>query len=105
MRREIVSEVCCDSLSKKWGMEMPVYKSITDVARRLTMATTLAVALTTGAFAAEPVKMGIVVFLSGPAAGPVGVPSRNAAEIVIEAINAGKLPRPTIPRAWAGRRS
>jgi branched-chain amino acid transport system substrate-binding protein len=79
---------------KKRGMEMPVYKSMTDVSRRLTVITTLAVALTTGAFAAEPVKMGIVVFLSGPAAGPVGIPSRNAAEIVIEAINAGKLPAP-----------
>jgi branched-chain amino acid transport system substrate-binding protein len=39
-------------------------------------------------------KLGIVVFLSGPAAGPFGVPARNAAELTIEAINAGKLPAP-----------
>jgi branched-chain amino acid transport system substrate-binding protein len=39
-------------------------------------------------------KVGIVAFLSGPAAGPFGVPARNAAELTIEAINAGKLPAP-----------
>jgi branched-chain amino acid transport system substrate-binding protein len=39
-------------------------------------------------------KVGIVLFLSGPAAGPFGVPARNAAELTIEAINAGKLPAP-----------
>ena len=41
-----------------------------------------------------PVKVGIVTFLTGPAASPFGVPSRNAAEIVIEALNAGKGPAP-----------
>lgn len=43
---------------------------------------------------AAPVKLGIVSFLSGPAAGPFGVPGRNGAEIVIEALNAGKAPAP-----------
>jgi branched-chain amino acid transport system substrate-binding protein len=43
---------------------------------------------------AAPVKVGIVSFLTGPAAGPFGVPGRNAAEIVIEALNAGKVPAP-----------
>jgi branched-chain amino acid transport system substrate-binding protein len=42
----------------------------------------------------KPVKIGIVTFLSGPAAGPFGVPARNAAELTIEALNAGKLPPP-----------
>ena len=41
-----------------------------------------------------PVKLGIVTFLSGPAASPFGVPGRNAAEIVIESLNAGKVPAP-----------
>ena len=44
------------------------------------------------AFAAAPasaqeaaaVKVGIVTFLSGPAASPCGVPARNSAEVVIE---------------------
>src|SRR5918912_518591 len=44
--------------------------------------------------AAAPVKLGIVSFLSGPAASPFGVPGRNGAEIVIEALNAGTVPAP-----------
>jgi len=43
---------------------------------------------------AAPIKLGIVSFLSGPAASPFGVPGRNGAEIVIEALNAGKAPAP-----------
>jgi branched-chain amino acid transport system substrate-binding protein len=41
-----------------------------------------------------PVRLGIVSFLSGPAASPFGVPGRNGAEIVIEALNAGTAPAP-----------
>ncbi len=44
--------------------------------------------------AAPPVKLGIVTFLTGAAAGPFGIPGRNAAEIMIEMINAGKVPAP-----------
>src|SRR5581483_4908745 len=40
------------------------------------------------------VKLGIVSFLTGPAASPFGIPGRNAAEIVIETLNAGKAPAP-----------
>src|SRR3979409_290585 len=43
---------------------------------------------------ATPIKLGIVSFLSGPAASPFGVPGRNGAEIVIEALNAGTAPAP-----------
>src|SRR5215470_20420528 len=32
-------------------------------------------------------KIGVVAFLSGPASGPFGIPSRNAAEIWIDKIN------------------
>ncbi len=39
-------------------------------------------------------KIGIVSFLSGAAAAPFGVPSRNAAEVLIEQINAGKAHAP-----------
>src|SRR5581483_12323718 len=38
------------------------------------------------------VKLGIVSFLTGPAAAPFGIPGRNGAEIVIEEMNAGKVP-------------
>ena len=44
--------------------------------------------------AAPTVKLGIVSFLTGPAASPFGIPGRNGAEIVIEALNAGKAPAP-----------
>lgn len=39
-------------------------------------------------------KIGVVSFLSGAAAGPFGIPARNAAELVIDAVNAGTLPAP-----------
>jgi branched-chain amino acid transport system substrate-binding protein len=41
-----------------------------------------------------PIKIGIVTFLTGPAAAPFGIPGRNATEILIESLNAGKLPAP-----------
>jgi branched-chain amino acid transport system substrate-binding protein len=44
--------------------------------------------------AAQTIKLGIVSFLTGPAAGPFGLPGRNAAEILIEELNAGTAPAP-----------
>jgi branched-chain amino acid transport system substrate-binding protein len=46
------------------------------------------------AAAPEPIKIGIVTFLTGPAAAPFGIPDRNGAEILIENLNAGKAPAP-----------
>ncbi|PHO04217.1 ABC transporter substrate-binding protein [Rhodobacteraceae bacterium 4F10] len=40
------------------------------------------------------VKIGFVTFLSGGAAGPFGVPARNAAELMIQSINSGAIPAP-----------
>jgi branched-chain amino acid transport system substrate-binding protein len=57
----------------------------------LTIATAVAASAQT---APAPVKLGIVSFLSGPAASPFGVPGRNGAEILIEALNAGTVPPP-----------
>jgi branched-chain amino acid transport system substrate-binding protein len=51
---------------------------------------------------AKPVKVGIVTFLSGGASGPFGIPARNGAELVIEAINAGTLPAPYNTNGLAG---
>lgn len=42
----------------------------------------------------KTLKLGIVGFYTGAAAGPFGIPSRNAAELTIEAINKGTLPAP-----------
>ncbi|MGF1609424.1 MAG: ABC transporter substrate-binding protein [Kiloniellales bacterium] len=39
-------------------------------------------------------RIGFVTFLSGGAAGPFGVPARNAAELMIDALNGGTAPEP-----------
>ena len=56
------------------------------------------------AFAQDPasVKIGVITFLSGPAASPFGVPARNAAEVVIEILNAGKAPAPYATKGFGG---
>jgi len=53
---------------------------------------------------AAPIKVGVVTFLSGPAAGPFGVPARNAAEITIEMLNGGKVPKPYDQKGFGGAR-
>jgi branched-chain amino acid transport system substrate-binding protein len=52
---------------------------------------------------AAPFKVGVVTFLSGAAAGPFGVPARNAAELLVESLNAGKLPAPYTKQGLGGR--
>ena len=74
--------------------------------RRLAIPALVAAALAPAAMpaqAADTVKMSVVAFLSGPAAGPFGVPSRNGAEVIIAAINDGKLPAPYNTKGLAGR--
>jgi branched-chain amino acid transport system substrate-binding protein len=65
----------------------------------------LASAIGTTAFAQEqkPIKIGIVTFLSGAAAGPFGVPARNAAELFAAEVNAGKVPAPYASKGVGGR--
>lgn len=46
------------------------------------------------AAADKPIRIGLVTFLSGPAAGPFGVPARIAAEAIVESLNAGSVPAP-----------
>ena len=50
-------------------------------------------------------KLGIVSFLTGPAAAPFGIPGRNGAEILIEELNAGKAPAPFNKVGLGGPRS
>ncbi|MEQ8655221.1 MAG: ABC transporter substrate-binding protein [Kiloniellales bacterium] len=64
-------------------------------------------ALTLGAVAQpaaaeDTVKLGVVSFLTGAAAGPFGIPGKNAAELVIDAINKGELPAPYNTPGLAG---
>ncbi len=53
--------------------------------------TTAQVAPTAGA--PSQLKIGIVTFLSGPGS-PFGIPSKNAADVIVEALNAGQAPAP-----------
>ena len=46
------------------------------------------------AFAEESFKLGIVTFLSGPAADSFGIPARNGAQFVIDQLNKGSAPPP-----------
>src|SRR5882672_1222705 len=63
--------------------------------KKLALAGLLAAALVPGgALAQQPVKIGFVMFLSGPAASPFGVPAKNAADFVVDELNAGKGPAP-----------
>lgn len=59
-------------------------------------------ALAPDAQAQEKLKVGLVAFYTGAAAGPFGIPARNAAELVVEAINTGKLPAPYNTMGVAG---
>ena len=63
----------------------------------------LATVLGAGAAAAEPVKLGMVTFLSGPATGHYGIPTANAARLLIDAINDGAIPPPYERAGFAGR--
>ena len=54
------------------------------------------------ALAQQPLKIGVVTFLSGPAAGPFGVPARNGFELVAEMINAGRAPAPYNAKGFGG---
>jgi len=57
----------------------------------------------TTAWAQQPLKIGIVTFLSGAAAGAFGVPARNGFELVAEMLNAGTVPAPYATKGFGGR--
>src|SRR5271167_3934503 len=66
--------------------------------RALALAAGFSLVALGGAQAQQPapdtLKIGVVTFLTGPAAAPFGIPARNSAEILIENLNAGKMPAP-----------
>ncbi len=66
-----------------------------------------AILVTTGVTAAiaqsqPPVKIGFPVFLSGPAVGAFGEPSRNAAQLIVRAMNNGEIPAPYNQKGLGG---
>jgi branched-chain amino acid transport system substrate-binding protein len=69
--------------------------------KKLLLAAALA-SLSSGV-AAQSIKIGVVAFISGPAAAPFGVPAKNAAEFVIEDLNAGgRAPKPYEKKGFGG---
>ena len=50
----------------------------------------------------KPIRIGLVTFLSGPAAGPFGVPARIAAEAIVESLNSGEAPAPHSSVGFSG---
>ena len=66
------------------------------------LAMALAAIVTPTAAQEKPIKIGVVTFLSGAAAGPFGVPARDGAELLVEAINAGQVPAPYAKKGIGG---
>src|SRR6184192_3367921 len=66
----------------------------TSRAAALTAAIAIPVALAAPASAQETFKLGIVTFLSGPAAESFGVPARNGGQFAIDQLNAAAVPSP-----------
>ena len=62
----------------------------------------VAAALCAPGVLAQNVKIGVVAFISGPAAAPFGVPAKNAADFVVEQLNAGKAPAPYDKKGFGG---
>src|SRR2546429_4410004 len=66
-----------------------IYRAVTFVSAAAT-----SLALASPASAQETFKLGIVTFLSGPAADSCGVPARNGGQFVVEQLNKGAVSRP-----------
>src|SRR5688572_1179792 len=70
--------------------------------RKLAFAAAVATAFAAAPAMAQNVKIGVVTFLSGPAASPFGVPAKNAAEFVVEQLNEGRGPGPYNKKGFGG---
>ena len=76
------------------------------LARRLGAIATISVSMlfaTTAATAEEPLRIGVITFLSGPASGPFGVPAKNASDLLQEALNKGGLAPGYEKKGFGGR--
>src|SRR5262245_39748343 len=83
-------------------MEEETMRLSSSFSLRAALAILLALLAVPAAWAQQPIKVGIVTLLSGPAAGPFGVPARNSAELMAEFLNAGRVPAPYTQKGFAG---
>ena len=51
----------------------------------------------------KPLRIGVITFLSGPAAGPFGVPAKNASDLLADAFNKGGLVPGYEQKGFGGR--
>src|SRR5581483_7418194 len=80
----------------------PVNRSISAVAA-VVFAFAALVLTQIAAAQSTPLRIGVVTFLSGPGAGGMGLPARNAAELTFDALNAGEVPSPYQRKGFGGR--
>src|SRR5215468_6088088 len=64
------------------------------VSARAVIVAAATLALAAPAVAQESFKLGVVTFLSGPAADSFGVPARNGGQFVVDQLNKGSAPAP-----------
>lgn len=77
---------------------------LTKLLRRAALAAVaLALAGTAAAQDSRPLRIGVITFLSGPAAGPFGVPAKNAADLLVEAFNKGGIVPGYEQKGFGGR--
>ena len=81
---------------------MDHYRRLRRSAALLTAIIAAPVALALPASAEDIFKLGIVTFLSGPAAESFGVPARNGGQFVIDELNKGKGPAPYDKAGFGG---
>ena len=67
------------------------------------MTALLATSATVQAEDARPLRIGVITFLSGPAAGPFGVPAKNAADVLVNAFNKGGVVPGYEQKGFGGR--
>ena len=74
------------------------------IARNAILGIAIAGAFSSSAWAERTIKLAIIGYISGAAAGSAGIPARDGAELVIDAINAGTLLGPYHSKGLAGAR-
>lgn len=71
--------------------------------QRLAPVLIAAAAVTAPAHAQDRIRVGVITFLSGPAAGPFGVPAKNASDLLVDALNRGGEIPGYAARGFGGR--
>ena len=69
----------------------------------LTLVFAAALLAAVSAQAQQPLRIGVITFLSGPAAGPFGVPAKNASDLVAEVLNKGGVVPGYEKKGFGGR--